>query len=163
MYTPSLKDICYFQRFFLGLWSAMLLELLCLTLSLLPSLAFPPSSSPPPPLFSPLPFLPPPPPPPLRRLPIEVSFAATQEREYNFNLQCSVHRKPTPLLLNVKAEGYVINVGLAYTTPKGKEVQLPTERGAKRIIDFGQVGEIENTRCEMFSTIYSLHGFPRSQ
>ena len=70
----------------------------------------------------------------------------TQEREYNFNLQCSVRRKPTPLLLNVKAEGYVINVGLAYTSPEGNEVQLPTGRGAKRIIDFGQVGRV--LRCE---------------
>jgi len=50
---------------------------------------------------------------------------AAQEGEYNFNLQCSVRRKPSPLLLNVKAEGYAISTSLSYTNPEGQEESLP--------------------------------------
>ena len=68
-----------------------------------------------------------------------ISFTAAQEGEYNFNLQCSVRRKPSPLLLNVKAEGYAISTSLSYTNPEGQEESLPVGQGAKRTIDFGQV------------------------
>jgi len=73
------------------------------------------------------------------KLPVVISFMAAQEGEYNFNLQCSVRRKPSPLLLNVKAEGYAISTSLSYTNPEGQEESLPVGQGEKRTIDFGQV------------------------
>lgn len=73
------------------------------------------------------------------RLPIDISFTATQEQEFNFNLQCSVRRKPSPLVLNVKAEGYAFSTALSYTSPDNNEVPLPVGRGARRVINFGQV------------------------
>ena len=73
------------------------------------------------------------------RLPVEISFTATQKGDCNFNLQCKVRRKPSLLVLNVKAEGYAISTSLSYTSPEGQEESLPVEQGAKRVIDFGQV------------------------
>ena len=73
------------------------------------------------------------------RLPVEISFTASQEQDFNFNLQCKVKRKPTPLILNVKAQGYAVNATLSYTSPDGVEMSLPMARAEKRIINFGQV------------------------
>ena len=70
---------------------------------------------------------------------MDISFTATQEGDCNFNLQCKVSRKPSPLVLNVKAEGYAISTSLSYTTPEGQEESLPVGQRAKRVIDFGQV------------------------
>lgn len=75
----------------------------------------------------------------LHRLPIEISFTATQEQDFNFNLQCRVRRKPTPLVLNVKAQGYAVNASLSYTRPDGMELSLPVAKSEKRLINFGQV------------------------
>ena len=38
------------------------------------------------------------------RLPIEISFTATEQNEVNFNVLCHVKKKTSPLTLNVKAE-----------------------------------------------------------
>ena len=46
--------------------------------------------------------------PPLGSVPITVSYLPKKEGSVNFNVQCSVSRKPNPLRLNVKAEGYLI-------------------------------------------------------
>lgn len=73
------------------------------------------------------------------RLPVEISFTATQKGDCNFNLQCKVRRKPSLLVLNVKAEGYAISTSLSYTSPEGQEESLPVGQGTKRVIDFGQV------------------------
>ena len=73
------------------------------------------------------------------RLPIEISFTATQGQDFNFNLQCRVKRKPTPLMLNVKAQGYAINAALSYTSPDGEERSLPIGKNEKRMIIFGHV------------------------
>ena len=75
----------------------------------------------------------------LCRLPIHVSFVATQEREYNFNLQCQVKKKPSPIILNVKAEGFLITYTLHYEDRKGSMVELLTGKGEKRQIEFGKV------------------------
>jgi hydrocephalus-inducing protein len=72
-------------------------------------------------------------------LPIDISFTATQDQDFNFNLQCRVKRKPTPLVLNVKAQGYAINAALSYTSPNGEEMSLPITKNEKRMINFGHV------------------------
>ena len=73
------------------------------------------------------------------RLPIEVSFTTSQPREFNFNLECRVKRKPTPLHLNVKASGYTIRMGLLYTSPGGDDVELPVQPQTSTVINFGKV------------------------
>lgn len=73
------------------------------------------------------------------RLPINVSFVATYEREYNFNLQCQVKKKLSPIILNVKADGFLITYTLHYEDCKGSMVELLTGKGLSRCIDFGKV------------------------
>ena len=73
------------------------------------------------------------------RLPVEICFTATQALDFNFNLQCRVKRKPTPLVLNVKAQGYSVNAALSYTSPDGEERSLPIAKNEKRTINFGHV------------------------
>ena len=75
----------------------------------------------------------------LCRLPIRISFVATREREYNFNLQCQVKNKPSPIILNVKAEGFLITYTLHYEDSKGSMVELLTGKGASRCIKFNNV------------------------
>lgn len=76
----------------------------------------------------------------LSRLPVRVSFVATREREYNFNLQCQVKKKPSPVILNVKAEGFLITYTLHYEDCKGSMVEIPTtKKGPKKCIDLGEV------------------------
>ena len=72
-------------------------------------------------------------------MPVEVCFTANQEQDFNFNLQCRVKRKPTPLMLNVKAQGYSVNASLSYTSPDGEEKSLPVAKSEKRVINFGHV------------------------
>lgn len=73
------------------------------------------------------------------RLPVTLSFLARQEKDYSFKLKCKIKRKPSPLVLQVKAEGYKVNVDLSYFRPDGTELKLPTGRSDQRVIDFGQV------------------------
>ena len=79
----------------------------------------------------------------LFRLPIEVSFTAVDKREFIFHLTCNVKKKPTPLILNVKADVYAINLSLSATDTDGCETSLPVDRIAVRTIDFGKVSIIE--------------------
>ena len=64
---------------------------------------------------------------------------ATQEREYNFNLQCQVKKKPSPIILNVKAEGFLITYTLQYEDRKGSMTELLTGKRLARCIDLGKV------------------------
>ena len=71
------------------------------------------------------------------RLPVEITFTATAQKEVNFNLMCFVKRKTSPLTLNVKAEGYAMNAQLICEDSQGNKVEL-TSRGTNRI-NLGQV------------------------
>ena len=66
------------------------------------------------------------------RLPIEISFTATEEKEVNFNVVCHVKKKISPLTLNVKAEGYAMNAQLICEDSLGNKVEL-TSKGTNRI------------------------------
>lgn len=82
------------------------------------------------------------------RLPIELSFTASLPQEFNFNLECRVKQKPTPLHLNVKASGYAIQMSLLYTGPSGRETVLPVQPQASKEISFGQVRkEASSSTC----------------
>lgn len=47
--------------------------------------------------------------PPKGRIPIHVTLCADEEKVYNFNIPCSIRRKPAKLNLNLKGEGYHIH------------------------------------------------------
>ena len=66
------------------------------------------------------------------RLPIEISFTATEQKEVNFNVLCHVKKKTSPLTLNVKAEGYAMNTQLVCEDSQGNKVEL-TSKGTNRI------------------------------
>lgn len=66
------------------------------------------------------------------RLPIEISFTATEQKEVNFNVLCHVKKKTSPLTLNVKAEGYAMNAQLICEDSQGNKVEL-TSKGINRI------------------------------
>ena len=80
-------------------------------------------------------FVPPP------RVPVTVFFTAQNEREYNFNVQCSVKRKLTPITLNVKAEVYAINVSMECEAVDGSMVKLSQGKSTVRRVDMGTVSE----------------------
>ena len=66
------------------------------------------------------------------RLPVEISFTATEQKEVNFNVLCYVKKKTSPLTLNVKAEGYAMNAQLICEDSQGNKVEL-TSKGTNRI------------------------------
>lgn len=78
-------------------------------------------------------------------VPIKITLSALNEREYNFNLQCKVRRKPSPVTLNVKAEVYAISVVLEYEQSDGTVVRMPEGKAALRKMDMGTVGCL--TQC----------------
>lgn len=70
---------------------------------------------------------------------MDVAFTATEEHEFIFHLVCNVKSKPTPLTLNIKAEVHAIKLSLSVTDTSGAETDLPVDKQANRIIDFGKV------------------------
>lgn len=71
------------------------------------------------------------------RIPICIVYQPTTEAEVNFNLHCRVKKKTTPLTLNVKAEGFCVNVKLACEDSTGNKVNL-LQKGTN-VINFGEV------------------------
>lgn len=75
------------------------------------------------------------------RLPIEISFMASAQKEVNFNVLCHVKKKTTPLTLNVKAEGYAMVAQLVCEDSQGTKVEL-TAKGTNRI----NLGEVRTSQ-----------------
>ena len=67
-----------------------------------------------------------------------MSFTPAAERIHNYNVVCTVRKKPTRLTLNVKGEGYAIHQSVQLEHPTGGR---PLELSATGInnVDFGQV------------------------
>ncbi|XP_006878929.1 PREDICTED: hydrocephalus-inducing protein homolog [Elephantulus edwardii] len=85
--------------------------------------------------------------PPLSRLPIDIFFTPQREGEVNFNLICNVKRKVKPLTLNVKAEGYTMNVDLKCKDRAGSlTVFSPNQTN---VINFYEVKLNESVKCEL--------------
>ncbi|XP_042636791.1 hydrocephalus-inducing protein homolog [Orycteropus afer afer] len=84
--------------------------------------------------------------PPLSRLPIDIFFTPKQEGDVNFNLICNVKRKAQPLTLNVKAEGYTMNVGIKCKDRTGLITFLTPNQ--TNIINFFEVELNECVQCE---------------
>ena len=87
------------------------------------------------------------------RFPLHVSFTAIEEREFIFRLVCNIKGKRLPLSLNVKAEGYGINMSLSAIDSQGEETQFSIDKASKRIIDFGKVSQFNIS----IIILYSIH------
>ncbi|XP_072823786.1 hydrocephalus-inducing protein homolog [Vicugna pacos] len=84
--------------------------------------------------------------PPLSRFPIDIFFTPTQEGDVNFNLICNVKKKAHPLTLNVKAEGYVMNVEVKCKDRTGSITLLTPNQTT--IVNFYEVELNECVQCE---------------
>ena len=73
----------------------------------------------------------------LFRAPIQLHFAPNSSKEVNFNIECRVKRKVTPVTLNVKAEGYSMNSSLLCEDSQGRVEELISN--GMNIIRFGEV------------------------
>ncbi|ORY39534.1 hypothetical protein BCR33DRAFT_853320, partial [Rhizoclosmatium globosum] len=72
-------------------------------------------------------------------VPIEIIFTPSAEKIFNFNLHCNVKKKPTPVSINVKGEGYEIHETLHSEMSDGSIFELAAGLNAENTIDFGQV------------------------
>ncbi|CAK4295658.1 unnamed protein product [Aphanomyces euteiches] len=77
--------------------------------------------------------------PPNGRFPIEVEFAPSEEKLYNFNINCHIKRKPSRLSLNIKGEGYAIHDIVILQEGEGSFSAPPIEPSTVQWIDFGVV------------------------
>ncbi|KAJ3029566.1 UNVERIFIED_CONTAM: hypothetical protein HDU68_011780 [Siphonaria sp. JEL0065] len=72
-------------------------------------------------------------------VPIEIIFTPSAEKTFNFNLQCNVKKKPTPVSINVKGEGYEIHESLHSELADGAAFELASGPNSDNSVDFGQV------------------------
>ena len=70
-------------------------------------------------------------------VPVRIYFTPNSEKEVNFNLTCRVKRKTTPLMLNVKAEGYSMNCLVLCEDSVGNKIEFSGR--AINEINFGEV------------------------
>ena len=76
---------------------------------------------------------------PRSEIPIEILFSPSAEKTFNFNLVCNIKKKPTPVTINVKGEGYDIHDSLQTELGDGSIFELAPAPAADNFIDFGQV------------------------
>lgn len=83
---------------------------------------------------------------------IEIIFTPASEKSFNFNLVCNVRKKPTPLKINVKGEGYEIHEALQTELQDGSVLQLSDNPQSETTVDFGSV-QINEKRCKRITII----------
>lgn len=96
------------------------------------------------------------------RLPIEVTFAPTEERLTNANISCAVKRKPAPLRLNLKGEGYQVHDRLSLEDEAGaSDVAVAPELTSTGVnfLDFGTVQVNERAAKRVVITNSGAFGF----
>ncbi|KAI8909684.1 hypothetical protein EDD86DRAFT_206048, partial [Gorgonomyces haynaldii] len=91
---------------------------------------------------------------PNAKLAIEVVFTPSSEKTFNFNLTCVVKKKPTPLKVNIKGEGYEIHETLQTELSDGAIIDLAKGIDSENLIDFGQV-QINEKRVKRVTIINS--------
>ena len=72
------------------------------------------------------------------QLALAVTFAPSSAAPVNFNIMCTIKKKPIPLSLNVKGEGYAVHDSLQLQQADGHLVDLSAD--TPNYLDFGQVG-----------------------
>lgn len=91
---------------------------------------------------------------PLSDVPIEIVFNPSAEKVFNFNLICNVRKKPTPVTINVKGEGYEIHETLVSEMNDGAMFEFAPGHEADNHLDFGQV-QINERRIKRITIINS--------
>ena len=71
------------------------------------------------------------------QLALAVTFSPISATPTNFNVMCTIKKKPTQLSLNVKGEGYAVHDSLQIQGADGRLVDLSSD--SPNHLDFGQV------------------------
>ncbi|KAJ3115022.1 hypothetical protein HDU96_001327 [Phlyctochytrium bullatum] len=88
-------------------------------------------------------------------VPIEIIFCPSAEKVFNFNLICNVKKKPSPVTLNVKGEGYEIHESIQGEMADGTVFELvSTGQNGENTMDFGQV-QINEKRLKRVTVVNS--------
>lgn len=66
-----------------------------------------------------------------------VEFVPENAQEVNFNLVCKVKKKTTPLMVNIKAEGFKVASNLVCEDSQGSKVNL--QSSGVNLINLGEV------------------------
>eukprot|EP01135_Chromosphaera_perkinsii_P007876 Nk52_evm68s1020 gene=Nk52_evmTU68s1020 len=85
-------------------------------------------------------------------IPVNILFTPKGEKEFNFNVTCIVKKKPTPLAVNVKGEGYAIRDSMFIEGENGKLIELFP--GTTNSIDFKDV-QVKERSIKQFTIINS--------
>ena len=81
-----------------------------------------------------------------------MEFTPENAQEVNFNLICKVKKKTTPLMVNIKAEGFKVASKLTCEDSQGNEIDLASS-GAN-LINLGEVMVLFRVNVErIFKTI----------
>ncbi|RKO94829.1 hypothetical protein BDK51DRAFT_29881 [Blyttiomyces helicus] len=87
-------------------------------------------------------------------MPIEIIFSPSAEKMFNFNLLCNIRKKPTPVAINIKGEGYDIHESLQSELADGTVFELASGATADNTIDFGEV-QINEKRLKRIAIVNS--------
>lgn len=88
--------------------------------------------------------------PPKSKLPIIITCKPTSETEMNFNVVCRVKKKRTPLTINVKAQGFKVNMEVVCEDSNGHKIKL--SQSGNNVINFGDVELNERSTRQIFIT-----------
>ncbi|XP_053479109.1 hydrocephalus-inducing protein homolog [Ictalurus furcatus] len=83
--------------------------------------------------------------PPRDKFPVAISFTPTQEGVVTFNLRMVIRGKIQPLTMNVKGDGYNMNVCVQYESPEGAMTELSA--ADSHLVDFKQVELSSKSTC----------------
>lgn len=70
---------------------------------------------------------------------ITITFKPTTERNFNYNLVCNVKRKPIPLVVNIKGEGYEIHEKISSEMADSSMFELASGTDVENVLDFGEI------------------------
>ena len=73
-------------------------------------------------------------------LAVDIIFEPHVEGLFNYNLIVEVKKKPSPLQINVKGEGYKMQVACSVQDEKGSQLTL-LPGNTNNIVNFGEVGQ----------------------
>jgi hydrocephalus-inducing protein len=85
---------------------------------------------------------------------IEVVFTPSSEKMFNFNLTCNIRKKPIPLKINIKGEGYQMHESLQTELADGSLLSLSCGIDTENVLDYGQV-QISEKRVKRVTIINS--------
>ncbi|KAI9095517.1 hypothetical protein DFS34DRAFT_651319 [Phlyctochytrium arcticum] len=88
------------------------------------------------------------------QVPVEITFLPCLEKTFNYNLVCNVRKKPSPITINVKGEGYTMHDSLQSELPDGTLSQIFPGPIPNNYIDFGSV-QINDKRVRRIVLINS--------